>query len=215
MLINGDCMKVTNKKKQKHLQEKKQLKNNTQCIAEQIEVAKYLLNRVDGWINNCDNKVSIILGVSGVILTVIMTSEGIKKIINIIYKVIHYIYEYNHLAFLYFVTFMFSMMMILYGLIRFIMVIIARINERKYKQEGLIINSIVFYGTIARRKFKTFQEEYFNLSEKEVLNEILSQVYINSLIAEEKFKNYNIALKYLGIGIFLFCIEIIIGLFII
>ena len=50
----------------------------------QIEIATQTLERNIGFINNCDNKTSIVLAVIGVLLPIILTSDALKKIYEII-----------------------------------------------------------------------------------------------------------------------------------
>ena len=56
-----------------------------------IEDLKYRLERVVGWVNNCDQKAGILLAIEGVILTIICTSNNIQLIHN---RLIKPIYEY-------------------------------------------------------------------------------------------------------------------------
>lgn len=47
-------------------------------IKEDLEYALKILDRTDSWINSCDNKLSILVGVCGVVLTIFITTESIN-----------------------------------------------------------------------------------------------------------------------------------------
>ena len=61
--------------------------NNTKPnIDYQIEITTQTLERNLGFISNCDNKASIILTAVGVLLTIILTSEGLASIKDMLKK---------------------------------------------------------------------------------------------------------------------------------
>ena len=47
-----------------------------------IEDLKYRLERVVGWVNNCDQKAGILPAIEGVILTIICTSNNILFLLH-------------------------------------------------------------------------------------------------------------------------------------
>ena len=54
-----------------------------------IEDLKYRLERVVGWVNNCDQKAGILLAIEGVILTIICTPNNIQLIHNRLIKALY------------------------------------------------------------------------------------------------------------------------------
>ena len=58
--------------------------NNKEEIEYKIEIATQTLDRNIGFVTNCDNKTSIILALVGVLITVILTNEGLNEILYIV-----------------------------------------------------------------------------------------------------------------------------------
>lgn len=55
-----------------------------EALEYKIEIATQTLDRNIGFVANCDNKTSIILTAFGVLLTIILTNEGLNEIFNIV-----------------------------------------------------------------------------------------------------------------------------------
>ena len=85
--------------------------NNTKPnIDYQIEITTQTLERNLGFISNCDNKASIILTAVGVLLTIILTSEGLASIKDILKKSLSQI---TFLNFIYMFVFFSSVIILL------------------------------------------------------------------------------------------------------
>ena len=75
------------------------------------------------------------------------------------------------------------------------------------KKSGyLILKSNIFFKTIQSRGFSEYEIGTNSENEEQYLNDLNSQIYINSKIVESKFKHYNNSLKAIlyGFGSFLF-----------
>lgn len=55
---------------------------------EQIEEAKASLDRINGWINSCDSKAGTVLALTGVLLTIIFTNDGVAEMYNVLQSII-------------------------------------------------------------------------------------------------------------------------------
>ena len=168
--------------------------NNTKPnIDYQIEITTQTLERNLGFISNCDNKASIILTAVGVLLTIILTSEGLASIKDILKKSLSQI---TFLNFIYMFVFFSSVIILLSGILFLISVLIARsgISETKGSK-----NSLIFFGGI----------NSFNRIAN--YDDIISQIYINSKITKKKYRRYNLGLKFTVIGFFLFIGVILLG----
>ncbi len=152
---------------------------------------------ISHWINNCDSKSSFLLGFYGVILTVIASSKLIdnmkiifllKPCVNCIdiNSVINFILLITLIAFIFFTIKCFYF---IYYTLK------ARINPDLYSQNQLNTNSSVFFLTISKNRFEDFENRINNENKLAFLNDINSQVYINSCIATQKFINYNKSLN--------------------
>lgn len=184
------------------------------CITEdkQAEVAKATLERINSWINNCDTKTGTVLALIGVILTLAMTNEGLSICYEIASKaiVVHTFY-----AILYLIIWIASFVCLIYGLYRLISALFATISNEKYKQAKLETDSRIFFGSIgATPTYQEYREKFTGMTIAEYTNDLLSQVYITSLIASKKFRNYNQGLKYAIIGFSCFIVMSITGFFV-
>jgi hypothetical protein len=104
---------------------------------------------------------------------------------------------------------------LLFGFFELISVLIASINSKDFKQRQLTTNSKIFFGSIAKQNsYEEFKNDYIKMSLSKKLNDLLSQIYINSKIADEKYEKYNCGLKWTIIGFACFIILFVIGFFI-
>ena len=56
---------------------------------EQIEEAKASLDRINGWINSCDSKAGTVLALTGVLLTIIFTNDGMAEMYKVLQNIFH------------------------------------------------------------------------------------------------------------------------------
>lgn len=165
------------------------------------------LENINSWINNSDTKASIVLGLNGVILSIIFTNDiFINKYTNIFKKVFKNI---NFSDILYIGFTISSIAMLVFGLYKLIKVLVptlkATLNNSKPSHN--------YFGGIASfNSCLEFKTSLNSLSEEDVIDELLSQVYINSIICNNKFKNFRGGLKYSLIGFILIIILFTLGL---
>ena len=69
----------------------------------------------------------------------------------------------------------------------------ARYEISKFKQYG-IERQVFYFGYIGKVGYKKFKADLENLSEEDILQEINSQIVVNSYIANKKYKFFNCAL---------------------
>lgn len=160
------------------------------------------LDRVINWVSNCDNKVSYLLALQGIILTIIFTSNNTYIIRTLTYnfsladsvwgavlKFFEGICLYTYI------------MLNVLSLFNAFLTLKARLNPDIYEEHGLNTNSVLFFDSIANRKFNDFVTDLqITTKNNQLDNDIDSQVFIISKICQLKFKHYNLALKYCGIG---------------
>lgn len=171
---------------------------------EQIEEAKASLDRINGWINSCDSKAGTVLALTGVLLTIIFTNDGMAEMYNVLQYIIP---PANFCTVLYIIFLGSSVFMLCYGIVRLILTLVARINTNIYQQPGLITDSVLFFGKICNRpSYQVFQNDILSIKKDDYLKDLLSQVYINSKIANEKYVNYNKGIKWTIIGFIAFIV---------
>ena len=147
---------------------------------EQIEEAKASLDRINGWINGCDSKAGTVLALTGVLLTIIFTNDGMAEM----YKVLQNIFPPANFCTVIYIVFLGSpVFMLCYGIVRLILTLVARIDANIYQQPGLITDSVLFFGKISdRASYQVFQNDILSIKKDDYLKDLLSQVYINSKI---------------------------------
>jgi hypothetical protein len=180
-------------------------------MSNKIENSVNKLNLVNSWISNCDSKSSYILTFFGVIITIIFTSKvGEDMISSLAFTSADKITleSFNYfLQLLLFILFLISSLTTFYFTYSTLK---ARIDPEIYSQEDLVTSSNIFYGSICSKNFKDFNSEIKTESEENYLNDINSQIFINSNIANLKFKNYNLSLQFMLITFCVFLIYIIV-----
>lgn len=174
---------------------------------EKIEEAKFILQNNIEWIKNCDEKASIVLALVGVILTITLTSDCTKTFIEIIKANIKRMLSWDSI---FLVAIVINLLVILFGIKFLYSALKAKLDYNSFKLDGLAKSSVIYFGTIEKHdeymKYKSF---VLNISDEEYLNDLYSQIYINSKIAKEKFYNYNKGISIITIGTFVLLILIL------
>ena len=184
---------------------------DTLTIEEQIEESKASLDRINSLINSCDSKAGTVLALTGVLLTIIFTNDGMTEMYNVMKNII---LPANFCTILYIAFWGISILMLCYGITRLILTLVARIDSNVYQEPGLITDSVLFFGKISDRvSYQIFQKDILNIKKEDYLKDLLSQVYINSKIANEKYVNYNKGIKWTIIGFIAFIAMFLIGIY--
>ena len=182
---------------------------DTLDVDEQIEEAKASLDRINAWINSCDSKAGIVLALVGVLLTIIFTNDGMAEMYNVLQNIMP---PANFCTILYILGI--DTFMLCDGIARLIFTLVARINSNVYNEPDLITDSVLFFGKISdKASYQVFQNDVLNMTKEEYLNDLLSQIYINSKIANEKHVNYNKGIKWTIIGFIALVVMFLIGIY--
>ena len=154
---------------------------------EQIEEAKVSLERINSWINSCDSKAGTVLALVGVIWTIIFTNDGILTMKNLINQ----LFPPKSFCMILYLLFLSSTLLgMIYGVIYLINVLIAKIDVTVFAEQGIQTSSVLFFGSISNKNsYLDFKREILNLNKQAYLNDLLSQIYINSKIAQKKYEN--------------------------
>lgn len=157
-----------------------------------IERAKSKFELVNSWISNCDAKSSFLLAFYGVIIAIVFTSDVLEKInetINLIpaskvdlESAILFISLCALLGFLFFSICCFYF---IYKTLK------ARLDSNVFNEEGLTIKSLIFFMSINELEYAEFKEQSNTEEDHHFLNDLNSQIFINSKIATKKFNAYN------------------------
>lgn len=175
----------------------------------QILVATQTLERNIGFINNCDNKASIILSVVGVLFAILLTNDGVKNIEGIFRQILLW---GNFFTYALIILFIVSVLTIIVGLILLGTVLIGRTSE-KAKGMPKTSSNIFFNGINECKSSLEYQNDFKSMDRGRVLDELLSQIYINADIASQKYKRFNLGYKITIIGFSALIILLTVGYF--
>ncbi|WP_368065451.1 Pycsar system effector family protein [Phascolarctobacterium faecium] len=108
-----------------------------------------------------------------------------------------------------------SILFILVGILYLILSIFPTVNCDNYfkKHVNLEPNSLLFFGTIANNDFDAFKTRFDSVDKDTLLNDLLSQIYLNSCICEIKFKRYKKGFFFSVLGVFIFILLALIACF--
>lgn len=162
------------------------------------------LERVNSWINNCDQKASILLAFAGALAAVLLTSNIIKSGYEYLVKPF---YEYwmndvpSEISYKRIIVFLVLLplawnvaIMIKY----LILVLKPKTDIEDFRDTNSLItkNSRLHFQSIAGKSYNEFLHDSRTQSEESYLNDLCSQIYCNSKICNDKFENYKKGLKH-------------------
>ena len=163
-------------------------------IKKEKEDLQMTLDSVNSWVNNCDQKAGILLTVVGVAITVIMTSDFLKSLREFFFgPFIEYWTGDEELVFSWSRFTVFLLLLIAAGMLiascyYLFHAISANIDYKKIRHDNpeLAKTSYIFFGSICGMTYEDFKKE-----EIDYLDDLKSQIFVNSIIATAKFRNYN------------------------
>lgn len=168
------------------------------------------LEFVNQWIANCDTKSSFIFAFLGVLLTIIFSSTIGEDMISVFsFKKaakIDCVSIGNFLQLLCVILFLVGIIVTFYYIY---FTLKAKVDPKTYTQTNLRTNSNLFYGAISPKNYELFKKECEDETDSGFIDDINSQVFINSKIATEKFNNYNKSLIWSIITFSLFLLFLI------
>lgn len=150
------------------------------------------LDRTNMWIGNCDQKASFLLALVSVVITIIFTSGATSKIMEVLVNPFIVYWRDNVGSFCFWRTL--DAVMLIVGLVLafvsmmyLLFSLMAKTVYSRFQQPGMEQKSHLFYGHIASMSYDEFCH-----SNVDKFNDMRSQVYTNSIICSDKFKNYKI-----------------------
>ena len=174
-----------------------------------LEELSEILNRINGWIENCDSKVSTILSGLGVFAGVLLATDYVSKFIEICRFMCEKI---TALTVLYLSITSLSICLLLYGVFLFTRVLFAKIDIHEFESRGVRKDSLIFFASIAQNTtLKKYREKLRKCSAEKMSDDIISQIYICSLICDKKFSLYKKGLICSIVGFCIFAVMLIIG----
>ena len=153
------------------------------------------LERINLWIGNCDQKASFLLAFLGVAATILMTSDVVIKVKDVLVTpFLEYwtkgIGDFSIFKTLLALFFFIGIICVFSSLVHLLWSLKAKTDYSKFKQPGMEEKSLLFYGHISQM---TYSE--FSTTENDRYNDLRSQTYTNASICTDKFKHYRNALN--------------------
>lgn len=174
------------------------------------EELKEILDRNTEWIENCDSKTSIILGSFGVIAGIFLATDYVSKFLSICR---HMISNVSFWSVVYVILCISATALILAGCVFWVAVLFARVNLNEFSNRGIKSDSLIFFSSVAKHKnLSSYKQKLEKCEATQVDDDIVSQIYICSIICDKKFKYYKLGLLFASTGSVLFVLLFVIGL---
>ncbi|PEY19888.1 hypothetical protein CN331_11245 [Bacillus cereus] len=175
------------------------------------EEAVQTLERINFWISNCDTKISFSLAFAGILLGGFFSSGIITGSLNKLMKGLKEIDKdtpYLRIQYLEITTVVLVVFIILMivSLTYFFRGKKGSIDTGVYNEADLSKDSTLFFGTIQNKSFIAFKNSMIGIKKDELVNDYLSQIYINSKICNRKFTLYNKGVNWLIASTIIFII---------
>lgn len=153
------------------------------------------LDRVNMWISNCDQKASFVLATLGVGMTIIFTNDFVKYVRKTIIApfktfLCDNIQNVDWLKCVIVLSLIYVCIGVIITFYQLVNSLRAKTEINRFVQQGIERKSMLHYESVANM---TYNE--FCTSEVHIINDLRSQVYINSIICTAKFKHYKKAIK--------------------
>lgn len=161
------------------------------------------LDTINEWTQNCDTKASIFLAGLGVFFSIIFSSE----IGKIIFRLIKTNFELKTVcSVIYLCILGIAGILISLGIYEFIRVLIPRIVKNQ---------SIMFFGNVADYEdFEKYRDAVNACCDDTLEEDLLMQIHTASTICNRKFKNHKFGIIFSSIGVALFTIWFLLGIFV-
>ena len=163
------------------------------------EELQYTSDTINMWTNNCDQKASILLAIIGVIITILVSSDFMKYLRICIFAPFldywtgnsEFVFSWSRFNVLFLL--LISAIMLIMSCHYLFKTISANIDYQKMRKENpkLVNKSNIFFGEISKMTYEDFKKDEINY-----LEDLKSQIYVNSKIASNKFRYFNKSLDW-------------------
>lgn len=177
------------------------------------------LEHINSWINNCDQKASIQLAFVGVVIPLVFSSDIFSgKLLSLVNLIKAYSASVPGICFSPYNTicctlFIITIIFAVFTIHHLLHTISSKIDSDAFRQDGTESHSYFFWGSISKMTYNAFRQN-LTVEECDSTNDILSQIYINSLICQRKFEHYRKALHNIKWFLIALCATMILLLFV-
>ena len=153
---------------------------------EKVKKKEDLLDRLDRileWIRACDTKSSILLAIISLIMTIFSSEFFIIK-----YKLIikYNLNDFDFSKFLFLLILSCFLLLFLSGIIYLVLELNPQLISKKNANKD--INSLYFFESIEKKELAQFKQEILEVGIESDIEDISTQIYINSKICTRKYK---------------------------
>lgn len=174
-----------------------------------LQDKKDTLDRIIGWVENCDTKSTVMTALVGVFVSVLFTSNFITNSLQKLVSPISIYWRTGLGSFDLFCTikltcFICMIACFLYALFCLLKSLSAKTSSKQTGEKQVKTHSLIHYGSIQNVSYSDFKTSISTETDEDKLEDVLSQIYINSRRCQEKFDDYNKSIKFIRLGIILF-----------
>lgn len=156
------------------------------------------LDRHLEWIKSCDTKASIVLAILGVVIVTISSELFLDSQKEIVLKVLSNI-NFSNLFYLIFEVM--AYLLFFNGVYNIIRVLFPQLKKSVETYNGVENDSLYYFESISSKTYSEYKKQRVNRTSEEEIDDILSQIYINSKISTKKYYFYKKGLAHALWGI--------------
>lgn len=155
------------------------------------------LERVNFWINNSDCKASFVLAFIGAFISIGLTSSLMSdNFKNIFTSLLTIKIEFKALiSLLIIINLIVLTFFVVKSVFYLLDVLTAKIDIKEFENTDIVKDSKIFFASIAASNFNEFNNKLNLMDEKDVVDDLNSQIFINSKICTVKFEKFNKAIQ--------------------
>ncbi|MCU5746963.1 hypothetical protein N9R04_09765 [Staphylococcus sp. SQ8-PEA] len=156
------------------------------------------LDRHLEWIKSCDTKASIVLAMLGVVIVTISSELFLNSQREIVIKVLSNI-NFSNLIYLSFEVVVY--LLFFNGVYNIVRVLFPQLKNSVETYNEVENDSLYYFESISSKTYSEYKKQRINRTSEEEIEDILSQIYINSKISTKKYYFYKKGLAYVLWGI--------------
>lgn len=167
------------------------------------------------WIENVDSKISYALAFIGILLGFIITEDKPidvgDTVVDIFRRISMFFTSPNSIFNITIEKDILALILLtvltataIISIMYLLIALKGNISLDEYNEEGLNLESNIFWGSISKKRYNHFKNEVMNINENDLINDITSQIFINSKICNKKFENYNKGIRYIIFTVIIF-----------
>lgn len=180
------------------------------------DIALKTLDTINMWINNCDTKASVILGIISIMITIIFSSDTFGLIKNIVVDMFANLKGCN---WIFACVFLGSIVCMVTGFGFLISVIFPQIiktpqdKHKKLTNKKTQYGDLMSYGLISQNTFDEYLAEVspYCATLDKVMEDILFQIHCAACICNVKFEKFKKGILFFFIGIVNFSVQLVFG----